>query len=113
MVKMDRQTKRILPGQQALVNRTDKNINLINDVNVNQVIAWKNGFFSTEGISLPVLMKQVEKWYDVRVVYKDDVQAEFMARIPRNISLAELISLLELTKQVHFKLDKKTLTVMK
>jgi transmembrane sensor len=113
MVKMDEQAKKVLPGQQALVYRADKNINVINDVNVNQVIAWKNGFFSTEGISLPALMKQVEKWYDVRVIYKDNVQADFMARIPRNISLAELVSLLELTKQVHFKLDKKTLTVMK
>jgi len=113
MVKMDQHTEKISPGQQALVSRIDKNINLVNDVNVNQVIAWKNGFFSTEGISLPALMKQVEKWYDVRVVYKDNVQADFMARLPRNISLVELISLLELTKQVHFKLDKKTLTVMK
>lgn len=112
-VKMGHKTAQIVPGQQALVNKADKNINLLNDVNVNQVVAWKNGFFSTEGISLPVLMKQVEKWYGVRVIYKDNVQADFMARLPRNISLVELISLLELTKQVHFKLDKKTLTVMK
>lgn len=113
MVKMEDMMERILPGQQALLNRIDKHINLVDDVNVNQVVAWKNGFFSIEGISLPALMKQVEKWYDVRVVYKDDVQADFMAKLPRNISLVELISLLELTKQVHFKLDKKTLTVMR
>ncbi|WP_316750621.1 FecR family protein [Pedobacter gandavensis] len=113
VLKVEDKIAKILPGQQAILNKADKNINLVNEVNVNQVIAWKNGFFSTEGISLPELMKQVEKWYNVRVVYKDNVQADFTARLPRNISLAELISLLELTKQVHFKLDYKTLTVMK
>lgn len=113
MVRMNKKMEKILPGQQALLNRTNKNISLVDDVNVNQVIAWKNGFFSTEGISLPALMKQVEKWYDVRVIYKDDVQADFKAKLPRDISLAELLNLLELTKQVHFKLDKKTLIVMK
>ncbi|MCX2451283.1 FecR family protein [Pedobacter sp. PLR] len=113
MVKIGQKTAEILPGQQAVLNKIDKNINLVDDVNVNQAIAWKNGFFSTEGISLPELMKQVEKWYNIRVVYKDNVQADFTARLPRNISLVELISLLELTKQVHFKLDNKTLTIMK
>ncbi|WP_161603042.1 FecR family protein [Pedobacter arcticus] len=113
VVKIGQKTAKISPGQQALVNKSDKNIELVDDVNVNQVVAWKNGFFSTEGISLHELMKQVEKWYDVRVIYQDDVQVDFVARLPRNITLLELINLLELTKQVHFKIDKNTLTVMK
>ncbi|WP_316805615.1 FecR family protein [Pedobacter nototheniae] len=107
-----KQTEKIVPGQQAQAFNSHR-INVVNDVNVDEVIAWKNGFFSVRTVSLQDIMKQVEKWYDVKVIYKDNVQAEFVAKLPRNVRLLALIKLLEYTKQVHFKLEGKTLYVMK
>jgi transmembrane sensor len=103
----------LIPGQQGLVNKINDQIALDNDVDLNQVIAWKNGFFCYNSASLDMIMKQVERWYDVKVVYNDIVQAEFVAKLPKDLPLSELLKLLELTKQVHFKLEGKTLTVMK
>lgn len=104
--------EKIIPGQQAQAFNNHR-INVVNDVNLSQVMAWKNGFFSVDAASLQDIMKQVEKWYDVKVIYKDNVQAEFVAKLPRNVPLQELLGLLEYTKQVHFKLEGKTLYVMK
>lgn len=111
MVKKGSRKEQIIPGQQAQINRNQEGISLINGVNVNQVIAWKNGFFSTDAINLDLLMKQVEKWYDVKVVYTEDVQAEFVGKLPRNVSLTELLRLLELTKKVHFNIEGRTIKI--
>jgi transmembrane sensor len=105
--------QKIIPGQQAQFNTQNSKLNIDSNVDLNQIIAWKNGYFSTESISLNDLMKEVERWYGVKVVYKDNVQADFVAKIPRNINLSELVELLELTKLVKFKLNQNILTVMK
>lgn len=113
LVRSGQFVEKLVPGQQAQVNKTSNRIGLLHDVDMDQVMAWKNGFFSTNAISLQTLMSQVEKWYDVNVVYKDEFNAEFVAKLPRNVPLSELLRLLELTKKVHFKVDGKTIIVMK
>jgi len=60
-----------------------------------------------------MIMRQVERWYDVKVVYKEDIQAEFVAKLPRDLPLSKLLHLLELTKQVHFKMEGHIVEVMK
>ena len=106
------QTATLIPGQQGLINKSSNQIALINNVDINQVIAWKNGYFCYSTASLDMIMKQVERWYDIKVIYEDNVQAEFVAKLPRDLPLSELLKLLELTKGVHFKLEGKTLKVM-
>jgi hypothetical protein len=113
LLKSNYQSAKLIPGQQGQVSKSNDQIALVNNANINQIIAWKNGLFSYDTASLDMIMKQVERWYDVRVVYEDDVKAEFVAKLPRNLPLSELLKLLELTKQVHFKLEGKTLEVMK
>lgn len=111
VMKSGLKEKKITPGQQAQAF-SDHRINIVKDVNLNQAVAWKNGFFSIDVISLQDIMTQVEKWYDVKVIYKEDIQIELVARIPRNVPLSELLKLLEYTKKVHFKLEGKKLYVM-
>jgi transmembrane sensor len=103
----------LVPGQQGQVARNGDPIVLVNQADIDQVIAWKNGFFSAHSASLEMIMRQVERWYDVNVVFKEEVQAEFVAKLPRDLPLSKLLTLLELTKQVHFKVEGKTIEVMK
>ena len=100
-------------GQQAQVKNSGNQINLVDHVDLDQAIAWKNGFFSINSASLDMIMKQVERWYDVKVVYKEDVQAEFVAKLPRDLPLSKLLHLLELTKQVHFKVEGNSIEIIK
>lgn len=69
------------PGQQAIVALTSRlskesisnklqAISIEQEVNVDKIIAWKKGIFNFEGSSLVEVMKELERWYDVEVVYE-------------------------------------------
>ncbi len=106
------QSKTVLPGQQLQYNGANT-MHVANEVDVTQVTAWKEGYFSKKAISLKDLMEEVSRWYGVKVIYSEPIQAEFVAKLPKDISLKELITLLELTGEVKFDLNLKTLKIMK
>lgn len=60
------------PGQQAALSKADPDIK-ISRPNLDQVLAWKNGFFAFNNLDFEEVMKKIERWYDVRVVYLNDV----------------------------------------
>jgi ferric-dicitrate binding protein FerR (iron transport regulator) len=100
----------IRPGEQAQgrANRlvVDKHVNLDN------VMAWKNGYFSFDGSNIEAIMRQVSRWYGVKVVYEGDVKAErFAGYLPRSVHISQLLDVLSLTKTVKFTIQDQTITV--
>ncbi|MHC8949566.1 FecR family protein [Sphingobacterium hungaricum] len=104
--------KKIIPGQQALTSENGEML-LNKAVDLSEVVAWKDGYFSKGSIQFKILMDEVSRWYGVKLDYKDNIDTEFVGRFPKNLSLQELISVLELTKVVKFELNNKTLKIMK
>lgn len=97
------------PGQQAVVNRE---IKVLNDVDLDLVMAWKNGYFRFDNASLQNVLKEVSRWYDVDVVYEGHNQPrQFVGEIQRDLSLSEMLKILQKNK-VHFKIEGKELRVM-
>ncbi|UYQ95488.1 FecR domain-containing protein [Chitinophaga horti] len=97
------------PGQQAKV--TD-NIKLINHADTDKVLAWKNGLFNFEGAGVQEVMNQLERWYDIEVVYEKGIpNLHFFGEMSRNVKLADVLAGLE-GAGVHFKLDGRKLTVL-
>lgn len=96
------------PGQQAVVNRE---IKVVNDVDLDLVMAWKNGYFQFDNASLQNVLKEVSRWYDVDVVYEGHNQPrQFVGEIQRDLSLSEMLKILEKNK-VHFRIEGKVLIV--
>lgn len=96
------------PGQQAWVH---EKVNVKSNVNVEQVMAWKNGFFQFDKASLQSVLKQVARWYDVEVVYEGaNHSREFVGEIERGLSLSEMLRILEVNK-VSFTIEGKKLTI--
>jgi transmembrane sensor len=87
------------PGQQArapLEGSTSDRIEVRSGVNLKAVVAWKEGFFEFESSSLTQIMNQLERWYDVTVVYERNVyNLQFEGSISRNIPLQQLLKELE------------------
>lgn len=102
----------ITPGQQAVLD--DKDIKVISDVNVNQVMAWKNGKFVFKRTNIQVIMRQMERWYDL-----DPTQFEgegvkqfgFNGEISRYNNASKVIELLEKTGTAKFKIEGKKIIV--
>ena len=97
------------PGQQALVG---KKISVTDKVDIDQVLAWKNGLFNFDEVGLEELLRQLERWYDIEVVYENGrPDIAFVGKMTRNITLNDLLVILEKSK-VHFRLEGRKLIVM-
>ena len=73
------------PGQQA---RLAQQLELAGSVDIDKVIAWKEGYFNLEGMSVAELMRQLERWYDIQVVYEQQAPAvKLFGKISRDKSL--------------------------
>jgi transmembrane sensor len=99
----------ITPGQQARITNVLK---VVNNADTEKVMAWKNGLFNFEGATLEEVMKQLERWYDIEVVYEKGVpDIEFGGEMTKNISLKGLLLVLE-KSDIHFRLEGRRLIVL-
>jgi len=92
------------PGQQAQIG-SGAGINIIKKVDVEKVMAWKNGQFNFNGVRLEEAMRQISRWYDIEVVYENGVpDVEFVGEMSRNVSLPVLLKWFE-GFDVHFRVE--------
>jgi transmembrane sensor len=83
------------PGQQA-VWQPDAEIKLVSSANISKVMAWKNGLFEFEGASLQEVMRQLERWYDIEVVFEKPIpDIRFGGKMTRGITLNEMLDILK------------------
>ncbi|MGN6181768.1 MAG: FecR family protein [Mucilaginibacter sp.] len=101
----------IVPGEQAITNDGQVGAIVKRIVDVDKETAWKNGLFSFEDEDLKSIMRQVARWYDVKVVYAGNLPDEkFIGEISRTSNLSDVFKILELN-HVHFDVQGKTVTV--
>lgn len=108
-VSAGRASNIIKPGQQALFEH-----GLINVMNVDpdEVVAWKNGFFFFEDNNIQEVMRQLSRWYGVEIKYEGQLPLRrFSGEISRNVNLSQILDILSF-KQIHYKIDGKTIIVM-
>lgn len=87
--------KYLRPGKQATIQKTgkrDEPIEISDATNLNQVIAWKQGMFDFEKVDLFNMMRQLERWYNIKVEYKPDVKnIKFRGQMYRNVNLSYVL----------------------
>lgn len=97
------------PGEQSRLNASG---NLqVEDVDVNTVVAWKNGYFDFQGSDIETVARQLSRWYDVEVIHEKKINELFYARIPRNTKLSDVFKALELTGKVKFEMQSNKIIV--
>ena len=110
-VSNNHQSTVLKPGEQCLTG-DDNVLQVNNDVNVEEVIAWKNGYFQFEQASLSTIAKEVSRWYDVHFVFENKLAEKetFHAKFSRNSTLSELLKILEFT-DVKFEIKGNEVTI--
>lgn len=99
------------PGQQASL--TGKSMEL-SDVDTEETIAWKNGNFVFNDEDLQSIMRKVARWYDVEVVYQDQLpETSFLGALSRSKNLSALLKVLESSGKIHFKIEGRRVIVMR
>ncbi|BAV07081.1 FecR family protein [Filimonas lacunae] len=85
---------KVQPGQQAVwqADESAAGVQLVKSVDIEKVMAWKNGLFNFEGASLEEVMRQLERWYDIEVVFeKPMTDIRFGGKMTKGIPLNDLL----------------------
>lgn len=98
------------PGRQILYTESNNQTKQI-DANIEEVMAWKNDLFVFNNTNIDEVMKQLVRWYNVKVKYEGDKpDISFTGVIPRNANVSKILKALELTGDVTFGIENNVIT---
>ena len=101
--------KLLAPGHQAQIKT---GIQIVNDINIDKVMAWKNGWFEFDDAELSAIMRQVSRWYDVDIEFEGkSTEQKFGGRISKNLPMSAILRMLESSGVKGFRLEGKKLFV--
>lgn len=98
------------PGEQVVL-AAGGDMKRTGNVDLEETVAWVNGRFQFKSSDLESLMRQIARWYDVKVIYEGKVTKKFSGKIPRTMSAMNVFKVLEETGGVHFSIEDKTIRV--
>lgn len=99
------------PGQQASISRGSDQIS-VTKAKIDEVMAWKNGYFIFDEDNIADIMKKVSRWYNVDVQYHGSVDDQkFGGTFHRSKSIFELLHYLEKIGNIHFLITGRRITV--
>ncbi|MEO8962711.1 MAG: FecR domain-containing protein [Ginsengibacter sp.] len=98
------------PGQQAKLTR-DGNLKIINNADLDESVAWKEGKFQFDRADIHEVMRQIARWYDVSVDYKGIVSSHFGGSISRDVNLSQVLKMLEMTSNLKFQIEDQHVVV--
>lgn len=105
VIHAGKQTAKLSPGEQAVLQQESGTLN-VKSVDVESQVSWKNGKFIFQDLDIYAVMRQLARWYNIDVVYGQHIPDEqFVGVISRNVSIAEVLSMLESTEAVSFRVQ--------
>lgn len=98
--------KMLKPGQQLWFRATGNVLTLADDVDTEQVMAWKNGVFDFRNQDIGLVMNQLGRWYNMDIMYEGKrPDVKILGMMGRNTDLKTLLNSLELTSGIRFSLE--------
>jgi transmembrane sensor len=105
------QQAKILVGQNKLLvngnldsiankatGKDTKGLTVVNDTDIDKVMAWKNNVFDFNDIAFEDAMYQLERWYNIEVVYEKGVpptNVELSGKMTKDVTLNDLVIILQ------------------
>ncbi|MBK1440630.1 FecR family protein [Parapedobacter sp. ISTM3] len=99
------------PGDQSVVRGAATKIR---SVDVEQYIAWKNGYFAfSDDEHISQVMNVIARWYDIEVEYQGDMANKYFGgTISRFEDFETLLKTIALTGSIRFKITGRRVIVM-
>jgi transmembrane sensor len=107
-LKTNEENQILQPGEQAQVSGT---ISILKNVDVEAVMAWKDGRFKFSSVDIETIMRQVARWYDIDIEYRGKVEGTLSGGLARNVNASQLFHVLELTDKVRFEIQGRKVIV--
>ena len=105
---------RMSPCEQLCID-TDSGQCELREVNPELYTSWVGGKFYFKAYTFEELVRRLQRWYDFDVLYRDEGirQRRFSGVINKYRPLGEMLEFLEMTSDVCFELNGKTIIVSK
>ncbi len=104
-------TRTLKPGQQA---RLVAGKIRIEEVDTDVAVAWKNNEFVVESERIETIMKMVERWYNVEVIYVGaQTNERFSGGVSRFDKVSKVLDIVESTGEAHFEIKGRKIYVSK
>lgn len=99
------------PGERSAIR--DSLIN-VDSIDTELAIAWKKGYFLFESEDIMSIMRKVSRWYNVDIEYAEGKVPihHFWGSVSRFQQVSQVLKKLELTNQVHFRIEGRKIIVM-
>lgn len=100
---------KLKPGQQA---QSGSAVSVINNVDIDEITAWKSGWFNFDRADIASIMRQVSRWYNVEVVFQGQPSKKtFSGIVSRSHQISEVLKIME-KAGVRFRIDGRKITVL-
>jgi transmembrane sensor len=104
------------PGEQAILSgvegTTNYKLQTTNNIDLEEVMAWKNGFIQFKSAPLTSILRQVARWYNIDIMYEGAIPEEYLTGIvPRTAHISKVLEVLETAGTIHVEVKDKTIIV--
>ena len=108
------QAEVLKPGMQSVMN-VQSGLLTVRKVDVEPYVAWREGRFVFRAMTLDLIMRQLQRWYDFEVFYQNPElkDYEFRGVIKRDMDLDKVLSVIKVTTNVDFEVKGKVITIIK
>lgn len=107
--KLGSESSILIPGQQARLSGIGL---VVQNVDTDKIIAWKDGMFNFENADLKVILRQFARWYDVEVVYEGSItDRKFFGIVKRSNKLVDVLEILK-DNNIKFRIEERKLYVV-
>lgn len=105
----------LAPGQQARYDKKHRNVEIAPVNNLDDAVAWKNGYFSFNNTALTGIAKTIERWYNVKVIVHAGLQDKTYThkRIQKNTRLDKLLDAITGSLNISYKSENGTVHLYK
>ena len=102
----------LTPAEQAVCKKGVVGIE-VQKVNTNLYTSWKDGYYAFDKQPLGEIMRTLERWYDIHVVFADSVAGKlrFSGRLKRYEDIDNLLTMIKLTNDVDFEIAERVIIV--
>ncbi len=109
-VATEESTRHLSAGEQAVIHLDGM---AVAKVDTAPFVAWKSGFIAFNEETLAHIMRDISRWYDVDIHFEGaDKELRFGGTVSRYANVSEVLRRLELTGQVHFKIEERGIVVI-
>lgn len=99
------------PGQQA-ISAGNGIVTNVETPDLSGILAWKNGFISFDDTDFKTVMRQLERWYDIKVEYKGKAPTvKLNGELDRQVPLTDVLNYLS-RLNIKFERNGRTITVL-